>query len=82
MGIFDWFGKKEVVVAEEIVVADTVSQYEFNVAYNELSILLQELTAVVYDNKVITDRIKIIKKLKIAISNTSIMLLSILQYRL
>ncbi len=56
MGIFDWFGKKEVVVAEEIVVADTVSQYEFNVAYNELSILLQELTAVVYDNKVITDR--------------------------
>ena len=56
MGIFDWFGKKEVVVAEEIVVADTVSQYEFNVAYNDLSVLLQELTAVVYDNKVIADK--------------------------
>ena len=56
MGIFDWFGKKEVVVAEEIVVADTVSQYEFNVAYNELSVLLQELTDVVYDNKVIADK--------------------------
>jgi hypothetical protein len=57
MGIFDWFGKKEVVVAEEIVVADTVSQYEFNVAYDELSILLQELTTVVYDNKVRADKI-------------------------
>lgn len=57
MGIFDWFGKKEVVIAEETVVADTVSQYEFNVAYDELSILLQELTTVVYDNKVRADKI-------------------------
>ncbi len=57
MGFFDWFGKKEVVIAEETVVADTVSQYEFNVAYDELSILLQELTTVVYDNKVRADKI-------------------------
>jgi hypothetical protein len=56
MGIFDWFVKKEVVVAEEIVVSNTVSQYEFSVAYDELSVLLQELTATVYDNKVITDK--------------------------
>ena len=56
MGIFDWLGKREVIVAEDTVVADSVSQYEFNVAYDELSILLQELTAVVYDNKVLTDK--------------------------
>jgi hypothetical protein len=56
MGIFDWIGKREVIVAEETVVADSVSQYEFNIANDELTILLQELTAVVYDNKVLTDK--------------------------
>jgi len=56
MGIFDWLGKREVIVAEDTVVADSVSQYEFNVAYDELTVLLQELTAVVYDNKALTDK--------------------------
>ena len=56
MGIFDWLGKKEVIVAEDTVVADSVSQYEFNIANDELTVLLQELTAVVYDNKALTDK--------------------------
>lgn len=56
MGIFDWLGKKEVIVAEDTVVADSVSQYEFNMANDELTVLLQELTAVVYDNKALTDK--------------------------
>lgn len=56
MGIFDWLGKREVIVAEDTVVADSVSQYEFNIANDELTVLLQELTAVVYDNKALTDK--------------------------
>lgn len=56
MGIFDWLGKKEVIVAEDTVVADSVSQHEFNIANDELTVLLQELTAVVYDNKALTDK--------------------------
>ena len=56
MGIFDWLGKREVIVAEDTEVADSVSQYEFNIANDELNVLLQELTAVVYDNKALTDK--------------------------
>ena len=36
MGIFGWFDKKDVMIVEETVVADTVSNYEFDKAYNEI----------------------------------------------
>ena len=57
MGIFNWFNKKEVMVVEETVVTNTVSQYEFSLAFNDLSVLIQELTAVVHDNKTQVDKL-------------------------
>ena len=57
MGIFNWFDKKEVMVVEETVVTNTVSQYEFSLAYNDLAVLIQELTAVVHDNKTQVDKL-------------------------
>jgi hypothetical protein len=57
MGIFGWFDKKDVMIVEETVVADTVSNYEFNQAYNDLAVLIQDLTALVHDNKSHTDKI-------------------------
>ena len=38
MGIFGWFNKKNVMIVEETVVADTVSNYEFDKAYNDLAV--------------------------------------------
>lgn len=57
MGIFNWFNKKEVMVVQETVVTNTVSQYEFSLAFNDLSVLIQELTAVVHDNKTQVDKL-------------------------
>ena len=57
MGIFGWFDKKDVMIVEETVVADTVSNYEFDKAYNDLAVLIQDLTALVHDNKTHTDKI-------------------------
>lgn len=57
MGIFGWFDKKDVMIVEETVVADTVSNYDFNQAYNDLTVLIQDLTALVHDNKAHTDKI-------------------------
>ena len=57
MGIFGWFNKKNVMIVEETVVADTVSNYEFDKAYNDLAVLIQDLTALVHDNKTHTDKI-------------------------
>jgi hypothetical protein len=57
MGIFNWFDKKEVMVVEETVVTNTVSQYEFSLAFNDLAVLIQELTAVVHDNKTQVDKL-------------------------
>jgi hypothetical protein len=57
MGIFNWFDKKEVMVVEETVVTNIVSQYEFSLAFNDLAVLIQELTAVVHDNKTQVDKL-------------------------
>jgi len=70
MGIFNWFDKKEVMVVEETVVTNTVSQYEFSLAYNDLAVLIQELTAVVYDNKTQVDKLSNQLDQFIGITNT------------
>jgi hypothetical protein len=44
-------------VVQETVVTNTVSQYEFSLAFNDLSVLIQELTAVVHDNKTQVDKL-------------------------
>jgi len=70
MGIFNWFDKKEVMVVEETVVTNTVSQYEFSLAFNDLSVLIQELTAVVHDNKTQVDKLSNQLDQFIGITNT------------
>ena len=70
MGIFNWFDKKEVMVVEETVVTNTVSQYEFSLAFNDLAVLIQELTAVVYDNKTQVDKLSNQLDQFIGITNT------------
>jgi hypothetical protein len=70
MGIFNWFNKKEVMVVEETVVTNTVSQYEFSLAYNDLAVLIQELTAVVHDNKTQVDKLSNQLDQFIGITNT------------
>jgi hypothetical protein len=70
MGIFNWFDKKEVMVVEETVVTNTVSQYEFSLAYNDLAVLIQELTAVVHDNKTQVDKLSNQLDQFIGITNT------------
>jgi len=70
MGIFNWFDKKEVMVVEETVVTNTVSQYEFSLAFNDLAVLIQELTAVVHDNKTQVDKLSNQLDQFIGITNT------------
>lgn len=57
-------------VVEETVVTNTVSQYEFSLAYNDLAVLIQELTAVVHDNKTQVDKLSNQLDQFIGITNT------------